>query len=80
MKEKERTSPPADALSPDAPRKDETQAREGTSLLLALSHREIADLVGTTAETSIPVMSRSPKEGLLNTDKAGFWIRDVPAL
>lgn len=80
MTKKERTPLPADALSPDAPRTDETQAREGTLVLLALSHREIADLVGTTAETAIPVMSRWRKEGLLNTDKTGFWIRDVPAL
>ncbi len=53
---------------------------EAIFLLLARSHREIDDLVGTTAEAAIRVMSRWQKEGLLNTDKTGFWIRDVPAL
>ena len=54
--------------------------KEGVSIPLALSRQEIADLVGTTVETAIRVMSRWQKEGLIETDKAGFLIRNPMAL
>jgi CRP/FNR family transcriptional regulator, nitrogen oxide reductase regulator len=54
--------------------------KDGVSIPLALSRQEIADLVGTTVETAIRVMSRWQKEGLVETDKSGFFIRDPGAL
>jgi CRP/FNR family transcriptional regulator, nitrogen oxide reductase regulator len=47
---------------------------------LALSRQEIAELLGTTVETAIRIMSRWQKEGLVETDKTGFLIRNVHAL
>ena len=47
---------------------------------LPLSRQEIADLVGTTIETAIRVMSRWQKEGVVETDKKGFRIADPLAL
>jgi CRP/FNR family transcriptional regulator len=52
----------------------------GTFIPLPLSRQDIADLVGTTIETAIRVMSRWQKENLVETEKAGFWIRDAAAL
>src|SRR5262249_51571653 len=43
---------------------------------LPLSRQDIADLVGTTIETAIRVMSRWQKKGDVETDKTGFRIRD----
>jgi CRP/FNR family transcriptional regulator len=54
--------------------------KDGVSIPLALSRQEIADLVGTTVETAIRVMSRWQKEGLVETDKSGFLIRNPEAL
>jgi CRP/FNR family transcriptional regulator len=53
---------------------------EGTFIPLALSRQEIADMIGTTVETSIRVMSRWGKDDLIQTDKEGFLLRDRPAL
>ena len=47
---------------------------------LALSRQEIADLAGTTIETAIRVMSRWQKEGVVETEKTGFLIRNLAAL
>jgi CRP/FNR family transcriptional regulator len=47
---------------------------------LPLSRQEIADLIGTTIETAIRVMSRWQKEGIVETDKRGFLIHDNAAL
>ena len=52
----------------------------GTFVPLHLSRQEIADLVGTTIETAIRIMSRWQKEGLVETDKSGFRIRNPAAL
>jgi len=49
-------------------------------LPLPLSRQDIADLVGTTIETAIRIMSRWQKEGLVDTDKTGFRILDAQAL
>ncbi|MGH9367362.1 MAG: Crp/Fnr family transcriptional regulator [Thermoanaerobaculia bacterium] len=57
------------------------QKREGAVFVpLHLSRQEIADLVGTTIETAIRVMSRWQKEQLVETDPKGFLIRDLSAL
>jgi CRP/FNR family transcriptional regulator len=51
-----------------------------TFIPVALSRQEIADLVGTTIETAIRVMSRWHKEGLVETEKNGFLIVQPAAL
>jgi CRP/FNR family transcriptional regulator len=52
----------------------------GIEVPLVLSRQEIADLVGTTIETAIRVMSRWQKDGVVETEKKGFLIRDLAAL
>lgn len=52
----------------------------GVFIAMPLSRQEIADLIGTTLETAIRLMSRWQKEGLVLTDKTGFEIPDVAAL
>jgi CRP/FNR family transcriptional regulator len=47
---------------------------------LALSRQELADLTGTTIETCIRLMSRWGKEGVLETERDGFLLRDRAAL
>ncbi len=56
------------------------QTPEGIFIPLALSRQELADMICTTIETSIRIMSRWGKEGLVRTDKAGFLIADRAAL
>ena len=53
---------------------------EGTLIPLALSRQELADLLGTTLETAIRLMSRWAKEGIVITNPDGFVIPDVNAL
>ncbi len=52
----------------------------GVRIPLALSRQELADLLGTTIETAIRIMSRWGKEGLVRTEKDGFTILDREAL
>ena len=53
---------------------------DGTFIPLVLSRQEIADMIGTTIETSIRIMSRWGKDGVVRTDKDGFTIVDRSAL
>ncbi len=53
---------------------------DGLFIPLALSRQELADLTGTTVETSIRIMSRWGKEDLLRTEKDGFVLVDRAAL
>ncbi len=53
---------------------------DGTFIPLVLSRQELADMIGTTIETSIRVMSRWGKQNLIRTEKDGFVIADRPAL
>ena len=57
---------------------DETGQKrpDGTFIPLALSRQEIADMVGTTIETSIRIMSRWGKDEVVRTEKDGFVILD----
>ena len=57
---------------------DRAGRKEGTAVRLPipLSRQEIADLVGTTQETAIRIMSRWGKEKIVLTDEAGFLIPD----
>jgi len=52
----------------------------GVHIPLSLSRQEIADLVGTTLETAIRILSRWGKEGLVLTQADGFTIPDLEAL
>ena len=47
---------------------------------VVLSRQEIADMVGTTQETAIRIMSRWGKDGLLETTDSGFTIPRRAAL
>jgi CRP/FNR family transcriptional regulator len=49
---------------------------EGVEIPLALSRQEIAEMVGTTVETAIRVMSRWNREGVLLTGEERFVIPD----
>ena len=53
---------------------------DGVFIPLALSRQEIADMIGTTIETSIRIMSRWGKENVVRTDKNGFTVVDRAAL
>lgn len=48
----------------------------GVFVSFALSRQEIADLVGTTQETAIRVMSRWNRDRIVLTEEAGFRIPD----
>lgn len=52
----------------------------GIFIPLALSRQELADLLGTTLETTIRLMSRWQKENLVLTEREGFAIPSVQAL
>lgn len=53
---------------------------QGVAIPLHLSRQELADLAGTSLETSIRVMSRWSKGGLVETRGDGFLVRDLAAL
>jgi CRP/FNR family transcriptional regulator len=55
-------------------------AADGVFVSLPLSRQELADLTGTTVETSIRIMSRWGKERLLVTERDGFLLVNRPAL
>lgn len=48
--------------------------RGGTFIPLALSRQELADVTGTTIETSIRIMSRWNKDNVVRTEKDGFIV------
>ncbi len=53
---------------------------EGVFIPMTLSRQELADLMGTTVETAIRIMSRWGKEGVVETDRSGFLVADREAL
>jgi CRP/FNR family transcriptional regulator len=53
---------------------------DGVFIPLVLSRQELADMIGTTIETCIRIMSRWGKDGLVRTEKDGFLIVDRAAL
>lgn len=54
---------------------------DGTSEIpVALSRRDLAELVATSFETAIRIMSRWEREGLLETTRRGFTLRNVSRL
>jgi CRP/FNR family transcriptional regulator len=52
----------------------------GTFIPLPLSRQELADLLGTTLETTIRLMSRWQKDGTVLTERDGFAVPNVQAL
>ncbi len=56
------------------------QERGGTFIPMPLSRQELADLTGTTIETTIRIMSRWGKEEVIRTEKDGFVLIDKPSL
>jgi CRP-like cAMP-binding protein len=54
--------------------------RGGTFIPLALSRQELADMIGTTIETSIRIMSRWAKDDVVRTDKDGFVLLNRASL
>jgi CRP-like cAMP-binding protein len=54
---------------------------DGTSsIAVALSRRELSDMVSTSVETVIRVMTRWEREGMLSTETQGFTLHDLRAL
>jgi CRP/FNR family transcriptional regulator len=54
---------------------------DGTSrIFVPLSRQELADLVSTSFETAIRVLSRWEREGAVTTDPDGFTLRDMAML
>lgn len=47
---------------------------EGRLITLALSRQDLADMAGTTLETTIRMMSRFSREGLLRTLRGGYIV------
>jgi CRP/FNR family transcriptional regulator len=57
------------------------QRREGAILVpLRLSRQELSDFTGTTLETTIRVLSRWGKEGVVETLDDGFLVKDFQTL
>jgi len=54
--------------------------RGGVFIPMALSRQDLADLTGTTIETSIRIMSRWGKDDVLRTERDGFVIVNRSAL
>ena len=54
--------------------------QDGTFIALVLSRQELADMIGTTIETSIRIMSRWGKQDIVRTEKDGFLVVDRAAL
>lgn len=52
----------------------------GTRIAVPLTRQDLAEMAGTTVETSIRVMSKLQKEGILATDKQMITILDAVSL
>ncbi len=60
--------------------KDGRQTPEGTLIDMRLTKQEIAEMVGTTVETSIRTMSRLKKDGIIAEKNGGILIKDMERL
>ncbi|MDA8326941.1 MAG: Crp/Fnr family transcriptional regulator [Nitrospiraceae bacterium] len=56
------------------------QTPEGPFIELKLTKQEIAEMVGTTVETSIRTMSRLKKDGVIAEKNGGILIKDIERL
>ena len=50
------------------------ERRDGIFIPIVLSRQELADMIGTTIETTIRIMSRWGKEDVVRTEKDGFLV------
>lgn len=57
-----------------------TRDARGTIIPLPLSRQELADLLGTTLETTIRLMSRWQKEQIVLTEREAFVVPDLDVL
>src|SRR3954451_7047611 len=53
---------------------------DGLFIALVLSRQELADMIGTTIETAIRIMSRWGKDDIVRTEKDGFLVVNREAL
>ena len=53
---------------------------DGVFIPMPLSRQELADMTGTTIETTIRIMSRWGKQDIVRTEKDGFLVVDRSAL
>ena len=53
---------------------------DGVFIALVLSRQELADMIGTTIETAIRIMSRWSKDEIVRTEKDGFLVVNRDAL
>ena len=56
------------------------ESREGTLIDMRLTKQDVADMVGTTVETSIRTFSKFKKEGLVTDSDGKFIIKDKEGL
>ncbi|MEK7845388.1 MAG: helix-turn-helix domain-containing protein, partial [Nitrospinota bacterium] len=57
--------------------------REQTSeenIPISITRQELADMIGTTVETSIRVLSKFKKKGLIVSQRGKIWIKNLSAL
>ena len=57
-----------------------TRAKRGMALPFHLTRQSLADMTGTTVETTIRVVGRWLKDGLLQDEEGHFVLKDVDAL
>ncbi len=56
-----------------------TQTKDGISINIRLTRHDIADIVGSTVETTIRTMSKFQKKGLISTVSGRLLVRDFDA-
>src|SRR3989338_8624088 len=57
--------------------------REQTSeenIPISITRQELADMIGTTVETSIRVLSKFKKKGVITSQRGKIWIKNLSAL
>lgn len=60
--------------------RDGTKVKQGMALPFHLTRQSLADMTGTTVETTIRIISRWLKDGLLQDEEGRFVLKDVDAL
>ena len=57
------------------------ELEDGTHILpVALSRRDLAELVATTSETAIRIMTKWQRDGVIDTERGGFRITKLAEL
>jgi CRP-like cAMP-binding protein len=57
-----------------------TKVKQGTAVPFHLTRQSLADMTGTTVETTIRIVGRWLKDGLLQDEEGHFVLKDVDAL